>query len=208
MHSSQHGPWGLVYKVDYSVLGTLLSSLVLLNTRVVSWLKPFESWIITLAYAWCITLKQWCVPYTNTNTPAMVPTYGRVLSAIEKALWELVEKYWGVGTWWRARRGIQPNWTGLGLQWSRDGAQKKRVGERRTEVTRRGLRMALGKIRRRKLHRLPPVSILVLFFLIEFVISCELNMWVRKVRIKWKEVWKFWEGTPKSAWKLRVTENK
>ena len=30
-------------------------------------------------------------------TPAMVPTYGGVLSAIEKALRELVEKYQGVG---------------------------------------------------------------------------------------------------------------
>ena len=28
----------------------------------------------------------------------MIPTYGGVLSAIEKALWELMEKYWGVGT--------------------------------------------------------------------------------------------------------------
>jgi len=27
----------------------------------------------------------------------MIPTYGRVLSAIEKALWELVEEYRGVG---------------------------------------------------------------------------------------------------------------
>ena len=27
----------------------------------------------------------------------MIPTYGRVLSAIEKALQELVEEYWGVG---------------------------------------------------------------------------------------------------------------
>ena len=27
----------------------------------------------------------------------MIPTYGRVLSAIEKALWELVEEYQGVG---------------------------------------------------------------------------------------------------------------
>jgi len=27
----------------------------------------------------------------------MIPTYGGVLSAIEKALWELVEKYRGVG---------------------------------------------------------------------------------------------------------------
>ena len=30
-------------------------------------------------------------------TPAMIPTYGGVLSAIEKALQELVEEYRGVG---------------------------------------------------------------------------------------------------------------
>ena len=27
----------------------------------------------------------------------MIPTYGGVLSAIEKALWKLVEEYYGVG---------------------------------------------------------------------------------------------------------------
>ena len=27
----------------------------------------------------------------------MIPTYSRVLSAIEKAVWELVEEYWEVG---------------------------------------------------------------------------------------------------------------
>jgi len=27
----------------------------------------------------------------------MISTYGRVLSAIEKALWKLVKEYWGVG---------------------------------------------------------------------------------------------------------------
>jgi len=40
-----------------------------------------------------MALKQWYVPHTNTNTLAMIPTYGRVLSAIEKALRELVEEY-------------------------------------------------------------------------------------------------------------------
>jgi len=50
-----------------------------------------------LACAGCIALKQRCVPHTNTNTPAMIPTYGRVLSAIEKALQELMEEYRGVG---------------------------------------------------------------------------------------------------------------
>ena len=27
----------------------------------------------------------------------MIPTYGKILSAIEKTLQELVEEYWGVG---------------------------------------------------------------------------------------------------------------
>jgi len=52
---------------------------------------------LDIACARCITLKQWCVPHTPTNTLAMIPTYGRVLSAIKKALWELVEEYQGVG---------------------------------------------------------------------------------------------------------------
>jgi len=62
----------------------------------------------------------------------------------------------------------------LGPRWSRDKAQKKRAGRRRMEMKRRGLRMAPEKVRRRGLRRPPLVSILVLFFLIEFVISCEL----------------------------------
>ena len=45
----------------------------------------------------CIALKQQCILHTNTNTPTMTPTYGRVLSAIEKALQELVKEYQGVG---------------------------------------------------------------------------------------------------------------
>ena len=35
MHSSKHGPLVVVYKVDYFIKESLLSSLVLLNTRVV-----------------------------------------------------------------------------------------------------------------------------------------------------------------------------
>ena len=50
-----------------------------------------------LTYTRCITLKQWYVPHTNTNTPAMISTYGGVLSAIKKVLQELIEEYWGVG---------------------------------------------------------------------------------------------------------------
>jgi len=40
-----------------------------------------------------IILKQWCIPHINTNIPAMIPTYGGVLSAVEKALQELMEEY-------------------------------------------------------------------------------------------------------------------
>ena len=46
--------------------------------------SPFHS--CSLACAGCITLKQRCVPYTNTNTLAMIPTYGGVLSAIALSL--------------------------------------------------------------------------------------------------------------------------
>ena len=40
----------------------------------------------------------------------MIPTYGRVLSAIEKALQELVEKYWEVGkSLWDLVKGQERN---------------------------------------------------------------------------------------------------
>ena len=55
----------------------------------------FYSWF--LAYTRCIALKQWCVSYTNTNILAIILTYGRILSAIEKVLRELIEEYQGVG---------------------------------------------------------------------------------------------------------------
>ena len=57
--------------------------------------SPFHS--RSLACAGCIALKQRCVPHINTNPLAMIPTYGGVLSAIEKALRELMEEYRGVG---------------------------------------------------------------------------------------------------------------
>ena len=46
MHSSEHGPLVVVYKIDYFVKEFLLSFLVLLNTRVVllSDSKDFSSW--------------------------------------------------------------------------------------------------------------------------------------------------------------------
>ena len=65
-------------------------------------------------------------------------------------------------------------------------------------------------IPRRKLHHLPFVSILVLISLIEFFfIFCELNVWVKKSRIKVKRSLKvFKKKILKSTWKLRVNENK
>jgi len=66
-------------------------------------------------------------------------------------------------TWWRAKRGTQPSWRGLGPQWNRDKTWKER---RRAEITWWGLRMALGKFRGKELHRLPPVRLVALFFLV------------------------------------------
>ena len=72
----------------------------------------------SLTYARCITLKQQYVPHTNTNTPAMILTYDRVLSVIEKALWKLVEEYQGV------RRSLQDLVEGQ----ERNMAQLERIG--------------------------------------------------------------------------------
>ena len=46
------------------------------------------------------------------------------------------------------------------------------------EMKRRGPRIAPEKVRRRGLHYLPPVRLVVLFFyfLIEFLFFCELNV--------------------------------
>jgi len=88
-------------------------------------------------------------------------------------LWRSIEESGSPSrTWWRARRGIQPNWRGLGPQWNRDGDRKERAGRRRTEMMQRGPRMAPEKVRREGLRHLPPVSVLVLFsFSIDFISS-------------------------------------
>ena len=52
----------------------------------------------------------------------------------------------------------------MGPQWSRDGALKKRMRRKKAEMRRRGPRMAPGKVKRRGLHYLPPVRLVVLFF--------------------------------------------
>jgi len=72
----------------------------------------------SLACTGCITLKQWCILHTNTNTPAIIPTYGGVLSAIKKALQELVKEYRGV------RKSLQDLVEGQ----ERNTAQLERIG--------------------------------------------------------------------------------
>jgi len=55
--------------------------------------------------------------------------------------------------------------------WDEVEGQKRNTGRKKVGMMWRGPRMALEKVRRRGLHCLPPVSILVLFFsLIEFFI--------------------------------------
>jgi len=51
----------------------------------------------------------------------------------------------------------------LGLQWNGDEVQRRRVKLKKMEIMMRGLRMALGEVKRRGLHYLPPVSIVVFF---------------------------------------------
>ena len=50
----------------------------------------------SLIYSRYIALKQWCIAHTNTNSLAMIPTYGRILSTIEKVLQDLIEEYQGI----------------------------------------------------------------------------------------------------------------
>ena len=59
--------------------------------------------------------------------------------------------------------------------------------------------MALRKSRRRGLHHLFPVSIVISFYLIEFFIFCELNVWVRKSRIKMKRSLKVLKRKPQKV---------
>jgi len=106
----------------------------------------------------------------------MIPTYGRVLSAIEKALRELMEEYQGV------RKSLQDLVEGQ----ERNTAQLKRIGatmERRwglEEESRKeengddaeGSEDGPGESQEGGLRRLPPVSVLVLFsFSIDFISS-------------------------------------
>ena len=68
----------------------------------------------------------------------MIPTYGRVLSAIEKALWELMEEYRGVGkSLWdlvenQERNTVQLERIGAVMEW-RWGSEEESGKESRDE---------------------------------------------------------------------------
>ena len=51
---------------------------------------PYSHSLICSRY---IALKQWCITHTNTNSLAMIPTYSKILSIIEKVLQDLIEEY-------------------------------------------------------------------------------------------------------------------
>ena len=50
----------------------------------------------------------------------MIPTYGRVLSAIEKSLQELVEKYQGIR---RSLQDLVEEYSPINKNWGCDGAE-------------------------------------------------------------------------------------
>jgi len=98
----------------------------------------------------------------------MIPTYGGVLSAIEKALRELVEEYRGVG---RSLQDLVEGQERNMAQLERIGATieqrwslKGEVGKEESRNDMGGLRMALEKVRRRELCRPPPVRLVVSCF--------------------------------------------
>ena len=78
----------------------------------------------------------------------MIPTYGGVLSAIEKALWELVEEYWGVGKSLRdlvegqERNMAQLERIGAAMEqrWSSEGAVRKKESRSDKEGSKDGPR--------------------------------------------------------------------
>jgi len=96
----------------------------------------------------------------------MIPTYDGVLSAIEKALWELME-YWRVGkSLWDLVESQKRNMAQLEkieavIEW-RWGKKKERKKEE-NEDEEGDLRMALGKVRRRGLYCLSSARIVVLY---------------------------------------------
>ena len=106
----------------------------------------------------------------------MISTYGGVLSAIEKALRELVEEYREVGKSLRdlvegqERNTAQLERIGTTMEQRWGSEEESRKEKNGYDVE--GPRMALERVRRGGLRRSPPVSVLVLFsFSIDFISS-------------------------------------
>ena len=56
----------------------------------------------------------------------MIPTYGGVLSVIEKTLWELVEEYWGVRKFfWDLVEGQERIGATMEQRWGSEGESRK-----------------------------------------------------------------------------------
>jgi len=76
----------------------------------------------------------------------MIPTYGGVLSAIEKTLWELIEKYQGVGKSLqdlvegqeRNTAQLERIWATMEWRWGSEGAVKKEESRDDAEGSKNG----------------------------------------------------------------------
>ena len=121
-------------------------------------------------------------------------------------LWQSSKYYWKDTLETHGR--VSRSWDLVEGQ-ERNMAQLERMERRRAETMRRGLRMVLGKVRRKKLHFLPPVRLVVLFFILIVIFFLWFKCVSKKIKkITWKEVWKFWKKTPKSMLKLGINKNK
>ena len=98
----------------------------------------------------------------------MIPTYSRVLSAIEKAVWELVEEYWEVGKSLRdlvesqKRNTAQLERIGVTMEWRWSSEEEVRKEESRDDME--GSKDGPEESQKGGLYHLPPVRLVVLFF--------------------------------------------
>ena len=98
----------------------------------------------------------------------MIPTYSGVLSAIEKALWELVEEYWEVGKSLRdlvesqKRNTAQLERIGVTMEWRWSSEEEVRKEESRDDME--GSEDGPEESQEGGLYHLPSVRLVVLFF--------------------------------------------
>ena len=76
-------------------------------------------------------------------------------------------------------------------------------------MKRRGLRMALGKVKKRGFHCLPSIRIVVLFFFFNcYFLFCDLTVWVIKSRNEMKRSLKVLKRNPEKYAEAGVNKNK